>query len=314
MSAPNASASETLEHAVARLLRTVPQTWTEYDESALSALEERGLFLLTGAGMIERRISFRLQMFGHPVAVEATITVTGEYGFAEAVKYIPARMQEYWREVFEKRKGSDQEDAPAFRCERIGNEQWRLTAEGLLARGDLDNGNSSMVFDFVLKRGFFDGRPRLMPDGRISRREPVRGQGKLEKMTLVNSNAGPTGVSIDNWGEGAKAFAAAFAELFKSHTSTQQAEGEKPKPPDDPYADLRDFARSRLKGQERAVIEALCDAGGELPIADLAVVDGVGWDDPFQGFKDAQRRLNPKLKPEGWRLERRNNAGFLVTL
>jgi hypothetical protein len=309
---------ETLEHAVDRLLRTVPQVWTEYDESVLSALEERALSLLTGAGMIERRISFRLQMFGHPVAVEATITVTGEYGFAEAVRYIPARMQEYWREVFEKRKASDQEDAPAFHCERIGNEQWRLTGEGLLARADLDNGNSATVFDFVLKRGFFDGRPRLMPDGRISRREPVRGQGKLERMTLVNSSAAPPGVNIANWGDGAKAFAAAFAELIKSHAAppaaTQQGEGENPKTPDDPYADLRDFARSKLKGQERAVIEALCDAGGELPIADLAVVDGVGWDDPFQGFKGAQRRLNPKLKPKGWRLERRNNAGFLVIL
>jgi hypothetical protein len=93
-----------------------------------------------------------------------------------------------------------------------------------------------------------------------------------------------------------------------------QGAGEKPKPADDPYADLRDFARSRLKGQERAVIEALCDAGGELPIADLAVVDGVDWDDPFQGFKDAQRWLNLKLKQIGWRLERRNNAGFLVIL
>jgi len=96
-------------------------------------------------------------------------------------------------------------------------------------------------------------------------------------------------------------------------TGTQQSEGEKPGA-DDPFADLRRFARAQLKGQERAVIEALCDAGGELPIADLAVKDGVGWDDEFQGFKDAQRRLNPKLKPEGWRLERRNNAGFLVTL
>jgi hypothetical protein len=66
-----------------------------------------------------------------------------------------------------------------------------------------------------------------------------------------------------------------------------------------------------LKGQERAVIEALCDAGGELPIADLAVEDGVSWDDPVQGFKNAQRRLNRKLKLKGWRLERQNNAGFL---
>jgi hypothetical protein len=90
---------------------------------------------------------------------------------------------------------------------------------------------------------------------------------------------------------------------------TEEAEGL----PADPYADLRRFARADLKGQERAVIESLCDAGGELTIADLAVKDGVGWSDPFQGFKDAQRRLNPKLKPRGWRLERQNNAARLVT-
>lgn len=81
-----------------------------------------------------------------------------------------------------------------------------------------------------------------------------------------------------------------------------------------PYAALLSFARADLKGQERAVIDALCDAGGELPIADLAFKAGVGWDDPFQGFKDSQRRLNPKLRPAGWRLERRHNAGCLVTL
>jgi hypothetical protein len=256
--------------------------------------------------MIERRISFRLQMFGHPVAVEATITVTGEYGFAEAVKYVSARMLDDWREVFENRKSSDQKDDPMVHCERIGNEQWRLTAEGLVARGDLNNGNSSMVFDFVLKRGFFDGRPRLMPDGRISRREPVRGQGKLEKMALVNSNAGPTGVNIDNWGEGAKAFAAAFAELFKSHTSTptstQQGEGEKPKPADDPYADLRQFGRNTLKGQERAVIEALCDAGGELTMADVKML--CEWEDPIDdAWNSLRKRLNNKIRPHGWNLE-----------
>lgn len=60
----------------------------------------------------------------------------------------------------------------------------------------------------------------------------------------------------------------------------------------DAYTDLRKFANSELKGQERAVIEALCGAAGQLPIADLAVRDGVGWGDPFQGFKDVQRRLN----------------------
>lgn len=84
-------------------------------------------------------------------------------------------------------------------------------------------------------------------------------------------------------------------------------------PPTDPYADLRRFARYELKGQERAVVDALCGEGGEVSIADLAVKEGVGWGDPFQGFKDARRRLNTKLKPQGWRLERRNNTAYLVT-
>lgn len=89
----------------------------------------------------------------------------------------------------------------------------------------------------------------------------------------------------------------------------EESEGEKP--PADTYADLRRFARAELKGQERAVIEALCDAGGELPIADLAVTDGVGWDDPKRGFTNAQRRLKGKLSRQGWTLIRHSNAAKL---
>lgn len=92
-------------------------------------------------------------------------------------------------------------------------------------------------------------------------------------------------------------------------TGTKQGEGKTPLP--DPYAELRQFARTNLKGQERAVVDALCDAGGELLIADLAVAGGVGWDDPFSGFRNAQQRLNPKLKPLGWTLARQNNAAKL---
>ena len=60
-------------------------------------------------------------------------------------------------------------EATAFHTERIGKEQWRLTSEGIVARTDLENGDSAAVFDFVLLRGFFDGRPKLMPDGRAAR-------------------------------------------------------------------------------------------------------------------------------------------------
>lgn len=84
--------------------------------------------------------------------------------------------------------------------------------------------------------------------------------------------------------------------------------------PPDPFADLRQFAREELRGQQRAVVLALCDAKGELLIADLALKEDVGWEDPIDGFKGVQRNLNPKLKkrkPSRWRLERHNNAARL---
>jgi hypothetical protein len=84
--------------------------------------------------------------------------------------------------------------------------------------------------------------------------------------------------------------------------------------PADSYRELRRYAREELKGQERSVIEELCNSNGVLPIADLALKPGVGWNDPEQGFKDVQRRLNPKLKKQKWRLFRRNNAANLATL
>lgn len=83
-----------------------------------------------------------------------------------------------------------------------------------------------------------------------------------------------------------------------------------PEPPD-PYAELRNFAGTTLKGQERAVIEALCDAGGELPIADIAQLSGVGWSDPFKGFGNVQQRLNQKLRWIGYSLKRQDNAAKL---
>ncbi len=84
--------------------------------------------------------------------------------------------------------------------------------------------------------------------------------------------------------------------------------------PADPFAELRGFAGSELKGQERAVVEALCAAGGVLPIPDLGVKTGVGWSDAFEGFKNAQKRLNKKLKRVRWTLARQDNAARLNRL
>lgn len=210
------SESTTLEQAVAHFLRTVPETWTDHDLSTLSELQERGVCLLSAAGMIERRVTLRLRVVGHPVAVEATITMTGEAGLAQAMEFVLKDLWNDWQEALEQHG-----DGTVSHCERIGNEQWRLTAEGVLARNDLDAGNAAMVFDFVLRRGFFDGQPRLLPNGKISQRLPVRGVGKLERLTRVNANASSAGVSIANWDAGAEAFAKAFTELLKA---TQAAE------------------------------------------------------------------------------------------
>jgi hypothetical protein len=70
-----------------------------------------------------------------------------------------------------------------------------------------------------------------------------------------------------------------------------------------PYDLLMHFARTELVGKERAVIEALCEAGGRILKSSLGVKQGVDWDDADEGFRNAQRRLNPKIQPLGYRLE-----------
>ena len=62
-------------------------------------------------------------------------------------------------------------------------------------------------------------------------RQTVRGQGKLEKMTVAKSDVAPTGVTIANWEDGAKVFASMFAEMSKQHVE--------PKPPQLPALLLR---------------------------------------------------------------------------
>jgi hypothetical protein len=79
-----------------------------------------------------------------------------------------------------------------------------------------------------------------------------------------------------------------------------------------PFSSLREYARRELKGKERAVIESLCERGGELRLPDLAVVAGVDWSNPTEGFKDTARRLKPKLKRIGWLLFRQDGAARLV--
>lgn len=199
------AADDLIQTSVAAIFRRVHERWEQYDADSLTSTESKALFLLLSAGMVERRGRFRLRLINHPVAVEGTFTATGEYGLVEAMEYVSAAMWSDWKDAIHAWRTSDTGDAPAYFCERLKPDEWRLTDQGVLARQDLDSGNSMSVFDFVLRRGVLAQRPS------------VRGAGALLRMTkLAAEMCSPTDLNIVNWREGADAFAAAFREIMKT--------------------------------------------------------------------------------------------------
>ncbi|HPM22942.1 MAG TPA: hypothetical protein PLP66_03495 [Phycisphaerae bacterium] len=215
-----AAANTLLQDAVAALLRRIPERWAEYDADALTATESQALFLLVAAGMVERRIRLRARLHNHPVAVEATITATGEYGFVEAMEPVLASMWGEWKDAYNAWRTGETRGAPLSVIEHLKPDEWRLTDQGALARADLDGGHAERALDFVLRRGFFDGQPRLILEPgreRVSQREPVRGCGQLVTMRKVPADTlAVPALNIGNWKEGADAFAAAFEPVVKA--------------------------------------------------------------------------------------------------
>ena len=47
--------ADLLKRAIAELLRTIPETWADFDLDRLTVIQDNALFLLTAAGMVERR-------------------------------------------------------------------------------------------------------------------------------------------------------------------------------------------------------------------------------------------------------------------
>lgn len=215
-----------LQDAVAALLRRIPERWAEYNADALTATESQALFLLVAAGLVERRIRLRARLHNHPVAVEATITATGEYGFVEAMEPVLASMWGEWKDAYHAWRTGETRGAPFSITEHLKPDEWRLTDQGALARADLDGGHAERALDFVLRRGFFDGTPRLILEPgreRISQREAVRGYGQLVTMRKVQADAlTAPALNIANWKEGADAFAAAFQAVAKAEGGNGQ--------------------------------------------------------------------------------------------
>lgn len=85
--------TDALAHTIESLLCTIPERWSVFDNDNLTATEQQALFLLTAAGLVDRRFGLCLKMAGQPVAVEARFSATGEYGLVEAIEPI---LTEVW--------------------------------------------------------------------------------------------------------------------------------------------------------------------------------------------------------------------------
>lgn len=74
---------------------------------------------------------------------------------------------------------------------------------------------------------------------------------------------------------------------------------------------LSQWATGRLKGMQQRIVQLLANTPDGIPLADLAVDDGISWDSPFDDkWNSARKAINKKLKVAKlpFRLERHNNA------
>lgn len=210
-----------LPAAVSDLLRRAPGNWSEVPRD-LSQTEQEALAALTAAGFVERRVGFSIRLPGQEQNQRITIELSGEYGLAEAMA---AAVQDWWARWGRQWKDLKRDTGEPIRPVVTRDaDYWRLTADGLLAKTDLAQGSTAPI-DFVLKRGFFDGRPRLLADGRTVRREPVRGYGKL--VSIENAPTGPLAVNVANAPELAEVFARAFEKVLKPSAAPPASTDEK---------------------------------------------------------------------------------------
>lgn len=205
--------ADSLADAVARLLRIAPDSWADVPKD-LSSDENTALYAITAAGFIERRTTFTVRLPGEEQAQRITIEATGEFGVADAMQSVVqdwlARWGKRWQTL---REELGEPIKPIVTRDR---DEWRLTEPGRLAKGDLERGEQRPV-DFALKRGFFDGTPRLLPDGRLTRRELVRGHGRLVSIETVEGK--PLAVDVAGFSaapELAQAFAKALEPFWRA--------------------------------------------------------------------------------------------------
>lgn len=205
-----------IEQAVSSLLQRIPEIWEEFDPDKLSVVQNDALRQLVAAGLVERRCRMRFRMLNHALAIEATVTSTGEYGLVEAMESLLASIYQDWEDSFLEWKQDEHGDLSPFHCEQLPPSKWRLTEHGSQALQDLEDGQGRCVTDFVLSHGPLTLRPA------------VRGSGRLISLEKQDTTSKEGRVNVANWDEGSRAIAETLSELFTKLVADKQTETVRP--------------------------------------------------------------------------------------
>ena len=236
--------ADPLDGAILSLLRKLPLRWGPLDTDELTATEQEALKLLTAAAMVDRRASFRLRLIGHPINIDATITVTGEYGIVEAVEPVAQASWREWADEYTKQCNKPDGASPRFHCEKIGHEMLRLTDDGETARHEIQLSNAAMTLDFVRRRGsVFATRPA------------VYGYGRADTIRTEATASTPAEVKITNLSEIADPLANLASVVKKAFEGYAK---DKPKPENTPD-DQPEYSWAKQADLVRATNNVLCE-------------------------------------------------------
>jgi hypothetical protein len=191
--------------------------------------------MLVAAGFVERRGWIRVRFAGHPNSFEVRYQATGEGGFGQALASAVAAMFVAWEDAWNRWTAGPAASGVPFVTESLKPQEWRLTAEGVTARGNLAE-DPVEVIEFVLKLGHYGPGFRFRtffvrpptPDDLMSvahrmkagedigqdTRPPVFGSGTLVEIRETKPQVEQSNVAVTNWNDGAKAFAESLGPMF----------------------------------------------------------------------------------------------------
>lgn len=216
--------------AIERLLRNAPEHWTRLDLDSFSAVEQRAVFLLEAAGLIEQRRRVTITIPGRVEGLEVFFESTGESGAGVALEAVVSELLDQSDSSTSGASAARSNGRPQFLVLPNGEPMWRLTAFGVMARGDLDIearnefeatilGTRQRAISFVLRSGLLSYRPAVGGTGRVIELKPVPTPARdLASSAVASSMA----VHVVNSQEIATAVASAFAtKLDRASDGTQ---------------------------------------------------------------------------------------------